>query len=68
MPAEPWERTLGQAGLPVTAIGLGLAALGRPGYLNLGHGGDLGSDRSVAALERHAHTVLDTAYDEGVRY
>ena len=68
MPAEPWERTLGQAGLPVTAIGLGLAALGRPGYLNLGHGEDLGSDRSVAALERHAHTVLDTAYDEGVRY
>jgi len=68
MPAEPWERTLGPAGLPVTAIGLGLAALGRPGYLNLGHGEDLGSDRSVAALERHAHAVLDTAYDEGVRY
>jgi aryl-alcohol dehydrogenase-like predicted oxidoreductase len=68
MPAEPWERTLGPAGLPVTAIGLGLAALGRPGYLNLGHGEDLGSDRSVAALERHAHTVLDTAYDQGVRY
>jgi aryl-alcohol dehydrogenase-like predicted oxidoreductase len=68
MPAEPWERTLGAAGLPVTAIGLGLAALGRPGYLNLGHGEDLGSDRSVAALERHAHAVLDTAYDEGVRY
>ena len=68
MPAEPWERTLGPAGLPVTAIGLGLAALGRPGYLNLGHGEDLGSERSVAALERHAHTVLDTAYDQGVRY
>ena len=68
MPAEPWERTLGPAGLPVTAIGLGLAALGRPGYLNLGHGEDLGSDRSVAALERHAHAVLDTAYDQGVRY
>jgi aryl-alcohol dehydrogenase-like predicted oxidoreductase len=68
MPAEPWERTLGPAGLPVTAIGLGLAALGRPGYLNLGHGEDLGSDRSVAALERHAHAVLDTAHDQGVRY
>jgi len=68
MPAEPWERTLGPAGLPVTAIGLGLAALGRPGYLNLGHDEDLGSDRSVAALERHAHAVLDTAYDQGVRY
>jgi aryl-alcohol dehydrogenase-like predicted oxidoreductase len=68
MGAEPWERRLGPAGLPVTAIGLGLAALGRPGYLNLGHGRDLGSDRSVEALERHAHAVLDAAYDAGVRY
>ena len=68
MPAEPWERTLGAAGLRVTAIGLGLAALGRPGYINLGHGEDLGADRSVAALERHAHAVLDAAYDAGVRY
>jgi aryl-alcohol dehydrogenase-like predicted oxidoreductase len=48
-------------------IGLGLAALGRPGYLNLGHGADLGSDRSVAALRRHAHDVLDAAYEGGVR-
>jgi aryl-alcohol dehydrogenase-like predicted oxidoreductase len=68
MGAEPWERRLGPAGLPVTAIGLGLAALGRPGYLNLGHGRDLGSDRSVEALEQHAHAVLDAAYDAGVRY
>ena len=52
----------------MTAIGLGLAALGRPGYLNLGHGVDLGSDRSVATLERRAHAVLDAAYDAGVRY
>src|SRR5918994_1969517 len=63
-----WERTLGRTGLRVTAIGLGLAALGRPGYLNLGHGVDLGPDRSVEALERRAHEVLDTAYDAGVRY
>jgi aryl-alcohol dehydrogenase-like predicted oxidoreductase len=48
-------------------IGLGLAALGRPGYLNLGHGGDLGADRSVEALRRHAHAVLDAAYEGGVR-
>jgi aryl-alcohol dehydrogenase-like predicted oxidoreductase len=48
-------------------IGLGLAALGRPGYLNLGHGGDLGADRSVDALRRHAHEVLDAAYESGVR-
>lgn len=49
------------------AIGLGLAALGRPGYLNLGHGEDLGDDRSVAALRRRAHEVLDAAYEGGVR-
>ena len=63
-----WQRTLGRSGLPVTAIGLGLAALGRPGYLTLGHGQDLGADRSVEAMERHAHEVLDVAYDAGVRY
>ena len=48
-------------------IGLGLAALGRPGYLNLGHGVDLGADRSVEALRRHAHAVLDAAYAGVVR-
>jgi aryl-alcohol dehydrogenase-like predicted oxidoreductase len=59
---------LGKSGLPATAIGLGLAALGRPGYLNLGHGDDLGGDRSVEALERHTHGMLDSAYEAGVRY
>lgn len=48
-------------------IGLGLAALGRPGYLNLGHGDDLGADRSVAALRARAHEALDAAYAGGVR-
>lgn len=48
-------------------IGLGLAALGRPGYLNLGHGADLGRDRSVGALRDNAHAVLDAAYEAGVR-
>jgi aryl-alcohol dehydrogenase-like predicted oxidoreductase len=52
----------------VSAIGLGLAALGRPGYLNLGHGDDLGADRTVAGLERRCHEVLDAAYEEGVRH
>jgi aryl-alcohol dehydrogenase-like predicted oxidoreductase len=45
-----------------------MAALGRPGYLNLGHGDDLGSDRSPASLDRRAHAVLDAAYEGGVRY
>lgn len=48
-------------------MGLGLAALGRPGYLTLGHGDDLGRDRSVAALAARAHAVLDAAYEAGVR-
>ena len=39
-------------------IGLGLASLGRPGYLNLGHGDDLGEDRSVAALQARSFEVL----------
>jgi aryl-alcohol dehydrogenase-like predicted oxidoreductase len=51
----------------VSAIGLGLAALGRPGYINLGHGGDVG-DGSVAGMERAAHAVLDAAWEGGVRH
>lgn len=49
-------------------LGLGLAALGRPGYLNIGHGEDLGGDRSVDALRRRAHEVLDAAWESGVRH
>src|SRR4051794_33417836 len=49
-------------------MGIGLAALGRPGYLNVGHGAALGGDRSPAALERRAHAVLDAAYAGGIRY
>jgi aryl-alcohol dehydrogenase-like predicted oxidoreductase len=48
-------------------LGLGLAALGRPGYLNIGHGADLGDDRSVAALRARTHAVLDAAYEAGIR-
>jgi aryl-alcohol dehydrogenase-like predicted oxidoreductase len=51
----------------VSAIGLGLAALGRPGYINLGHGGDIG-DTDAGAMERAAHAVLDAAYAGGVRH
>lgn len=52
----------------MTAIGLGLAALGRPGYLVLGHGADLGPDRSVDALRARTHEVLDAARAAGVGY
>jgi aryl-alcohol dehydrogenase-like predicted oxidoreductase len=47
-------------------IGLGLAALGRPGYINLGHGRDI-QDIAVERMERAAHEVLDAAYEDGVR-
>ena len=58
----------GDTGLEVTPMGIGLAALGRPGYVTLGHAEDLGSDRSVTGLSRRTHQVLDHAYQRGVRY
>jgi aryl-alcohol dehydrogenase-like predicted oxidoreductase len=62
------HRTLGSTGLGVSPIGLGLAALGRPGYITVGHAEDLGSDRGRDAMERGAHAVLDAAYARGIRY
>lgn len=61
-------RELGTSGLKGTPLGLGLAALGRPGYLNLGHARDLGGDRGVETLRARAHAVLDAAWDAGVRW
>ncbi|HEY6693257.1 MAG TPA: aldo/keto reductase [Solirubrobacteraceae bacterium] len=52
----------------MSEIGLGLAALGRPAYINLGHADDLGADRSPDALRDRTHAVLDHAYAAGVRY
>ena len=52
----------------MAVLGLGLAALGRPGYLNVGHAEDLGEDRSVAALRARAHELLDAAWEAGVRH
>ena len=49
-------------------LGLGMAALGRPGYVTLNHARDLGGDYQPAAMEAHAHEVLDAAYEAGVRY
>jgi aryl-alcohol dehydrogenase-like predicted oxidoreductase len=62
-----WLRTLGASGVTTTAISLGLAALGRPGYLNLGHGDDF-EKRSVAALAERTQRVLDAACAAGVRH
>ncbi len=60
-------RPLGKTGLNVTPIGLGLAALGRPGYINLGHKEDI-PNTEVEAMQRRAYYVLDTAWEFGVRY
>lgn len=49
-------------------LGLGLAALGRPGYINLGHADDLGRMYAVDAMEQQAHAVLDAAWAHGIRY
>jgi len=49
-------------------LGLGLAALGRPGYVTLNHASDLGGRYDPPILEARAHAVLDAAFDAGVRY
>ena len=46
-------------------LGLGLAALGRPGYMTLGHANDFAST-APAAMESQAHAVMDLAYARGV--
>jgi len=52
----------------ITRFGLGLAALGRPAYITLGHAGDFPQGRDVESMERHAERVLDRARDAGIRY
>jgi aryl-alcohol dehydrogenase-like predicted oxidoreductase len=52
----------------VTRIGLGLAAAGRPGYINLGHRDDLAGGTGVEAMRLAAHALLDAAFAGGIRY
>jgi len=54
------------AGAP--RLGLGMASLGRPGYINLGHADDLPAERTVEQMREHAFTVLDEALALGLRY
>jgi len=61
-------RTLGTTGLTVSVVGLGLAALGRPGYINVGHGDDLAERTDPTALEAHTHGMLDAAESAGITY
>jgi aryl-alcohol dehydrogenase-like predicted oxidoreductase len=52
----------------LSRIGLGLAALGRPAYINLGRTAELPASRDVEAMRAAAHAVLDGAYAAGVRW
>lgn len=59
---------LAEVTTPTAHIGLGLAAVGRPGYITLGHEADLPAHRGVEDLRARAHELLDAAYAQGVRY
>ncbi|HEX3565769.1 MAG TPA: aldo/keto reductase [Acidimicrobiales bacterium] len=52
----------------MAVFGLGLAALGRPGYLTVDHGAAIGMDRSVDALRKQCHEVCAAAWDGGIRW
>ena len=51
----------------IERLGLGLAALGRPAYINVGSG-ELPADRTVEAMRAASWEVLDQAYAAGVRW
>lgn len=61
-------KPFGSTGLSVAAIGIGMAALGRPGYITIGHAEALERNYDVAAMMARAHRILDNAYAMGVRY
>lgn len=61
-------RRLGRTDLLVSRVGLGLAAVGRPGYITLGRAVDLPGARTAAALRERATMLLDLAVAAGVRY
>ncbi|MEU9333522.1 aldo/keto reductase [Streptomyces sp. NPDC048290] len=63
----PFAR-LSTATTPTAHIGLGLAAVGRPGYLTLDREEALGEHRSPEDLRTRAHDLLTAAYAQGVRY
>jgi aryl-alcohol dehydrogenase-like predicted oxidoreductase len=61
-------RRLGPNGPLVSRLGLGLAALGRPAYHTIGHGADFPEGRSPEQMQGRAHSVLDAAFEAGIRY
>ena len=59
---------VGDRSVGLAALGLGLAALGRPAYITEGRDAALGDDRSVRAMREHAHAMLDAAWARGIRF
>lgn len=51
----------------MAVLGLGLAALGRPGYMTLHHRDDF-TALDPSSMQAQAHAVLDAAYQGGVRH
>ncbi len=68
MTAPIESRRLGRTGLEVSRLGLGLAAVGRPGYINLGRARDLPFARTPEALAARTAELCDAAWASGIRY
>jgi aryl-alcohol dehydrogenase-like predicted oxidoreductase len=49
-------------------FGLGLAALGRPAYMTVDHQKDLPRSRTIPNVQAHALSVMDEAWELGIRY
>ncbi|MGB3182574.1 MAG: aldo/keto reductase [Cyclobacteriaceae bacterium] len=59
---------LGNTKLHVSRIGMGTAAIGRPGYINIGHDKDIAGSTDKAAMMERSHGMFDIAYTAGIRY
>ncbi|PRW65302.1 aldo/keto reductase [Actinopolyspora mortivallis] len=58
----------GVANAPTERLGVGLAALGRPAYINVGRAEVLPGPRTVQAMRERTRQVLDAAYAAGIRH
>lgn len=61
-------RRLGSTTFAVSQLGLGLAAVGRPGYINLGRARDFPAARTPEALAARTAELCDAAWADGIRY
>ena len=59
---------LGSSKYLVSRIGLGLAALGRPGYINIGHSTDLKKNYSIENMKKRTHKMLEKAIQLDINY